>query len=133
MGVCSAKQPHVLLVVADDLGWGDVGFHGSEIRTPVLDKLAAEGVTLDNYYVQPVCSPTRTSLLTGRYPIRYGLLHHVYSNNERFALPTNETLLPEKMNQVRPTTSLSVLHRSIERACLTTYYNNDNIVVIKCE
>ncbi|XP_065188907.1 arylsulfatase B-like [Sycon ciliatum] len=95
----AAKQPHVLLVVADDLGWGDVGFHGSEIRTPVLDKLATDGVTLDNYYVQPVCSPTRTSILTGRYPIRYGLLHHVYPNNQLFALPTNETLLPEKLNQ----------------------------------
>lgn len=97
-----AKQPHILLVVADDLGWHDVGFHGSEIRTPVLDKLAQDALLLDNYYVQPVCSPTRASMLTGRYPIRYGLLHHVYDNGDRFSLYLNETLLPQKLVEVWP-------------------------------
>ncbi|KAL9987467.1 hypothetical protein ACROYT_G001780 [Oculina patagonica] len=64
-----ASPPHILLLVADDLGWSDVGFQGSKIQTPNIDKLASEGVVLDNYYVQPVCSPTRSALLTGLYPI----------------------------------------------------------------
>ena len=64
---------HILLVVVDDFGWSDVGFHGSEINTPNMDKLAAEGVILDNYYVQPICSPTRSALLSGRYPIHTGV------------------------------------------------------------
>ena len=64
---------HILLVVVDDFGWSDVGFHGSKINTPNMDKLAAEGVILDNYYVQPICSPTRSALLSGRYPIHTGV------------------------------------------------------------
>lgn len=65
---------HIVLVVVDDFGWSDVGFHGSKINTPNMDKLAAEGVILDNYYVQPICSPTRSALLSGRYPIHTGVI-----------------------------------------------------------
>ena len=68
----SASPPHILFVVADDLGWSDVGFHGSKIQTPNIDKLASEGVVLDNYYVLPICTPTRSALMTGRYPIHTG-------------------------------------------------------------
>ena len=67
-----ASPPHILLLVVDDLGWSDVGFHGSKIETPNIDNLAAEGVVLDNYYVLPLCTPTRAALLTGRYPIHTG-------------------------------------------------------------
>jgi arylsulfatase A-like enzyme len=63
-----ANRPHIVFLLADDLGWGDVGFHGSEIKTPCLDRLAASGARLEQFYVQPVCSPTRASLMTGRYP-----------------------------------------------------------------
>ena len=73
------KPPHILLVVADDLGWSDVGFHGSKIRTPNIDKLASEGVILDNYYVMPICTPTRSALLTGMYPIHTGKFSNCYS------------------------------------------------------
>ena len=66
-------KPHVLFILADDLGWHDTGYHGSEILTPNIDKLANNGVKLENYYVQQSCSPTRTQLLTGRYQIRTGL------------------------------------------------------------
>ena len=69
---------HILLVVVDDLGWSDVGFHGAKINTPNIDRLAAEGVILDNYYVQPICSPTRSALLSGRYPIHTGLFFKIY-------------------------------------------------------
>ena len=76
----SNSQPlHIVLVVIDDFGWSDVGFHGSKIHTPNMDKLAAEGVILDNYYVQPICSPTRSALLSGRYPIHTGILLKVSS------------------------------------------------------
>ena len=70
---------HILLVVVDDFGWSDVGFHGSKINTPNMDKLASEGVILDNYYVQPICSPTRSALLSGRYPIHTGVLPTFFS------------------------------------------------------
>ena len=67
-----AVPPHVLLIVLDDLGWSDVGFHGSQINTTNMDKLVSEGVILDKYYVQPICSPTRGALLTGMYPTHTG-------------------------------------------------------------
>ena len=66
-------KPNIIYIVADDLGWKDVGFHGSDIRTPNLDKLAENGVRLEQFYAQPMCTPTRAGLLTGRYPLRYGL------------------------------------------------------------
>ena len=67
-----ADPPHLVLIVIDDLGWSDVGFQGSVIHTPNINKLATEGVILDNYYVQPLCTPTRSTLMTGRYPIHTG-------------------------------------------------------------
>ena len=63
------KPPHILLIVTDDQGYFDIGYHGSEIMTPHLDELAASGVTLENYYVQPLCTPSRSQLLTGRYQV----------------------------------------------------------------
>ena len=67
-----SKPPNIVLTVIDDLGWSDVGFQGSVIHTPNINRLAAEGVILDNYYVQPLCTPTRSTLMTGRYPIHTG-------------------------------------------------------------
>ncbi len=66
-------KPNVVFMMADDLGWNDVGYHGSEILTPNIDRLAGEGVELDRYYAFPVCSPTRAALMTGRSPIRLGV------------------------------------------------------------
>ncbi len=73
-GTRSKMQPNILIIVADDLGWNDVGYHGSEVRTPTIDKLANEGIEFDKFYVCTACSPTRASLLTGRYPSRLGIL-----------------------------------------------------------
>src|SRR5262245_39320916 len=67
------KKPNIVYIVADDLGWRDVGFHGSDIKTPSLDALAATGARLEQFYAQPMCTPTRAALMTGRYPYRYGL------------------------------------------------------------
>lgn len=62
-----SSQPHIVFILVDDQGFRDVGYHGSEIKTPTLDRLAAQGVKLENYYVQPLCSPSRSQLMTGRY------------------------------------------------------------------
>lgn len=66
----ASQQPNIVFILADDYGWYDVGYHSSEIRTPNLDKLSAAGVRLENYYVQPVCTPSRNLLMTGRYQVR---------------------------------------------------------------
>ncbi|EDO33632.1 predicted protein [Nematostella vectensis] len=95
----SSAKPHLLFVLADDLGWSDVGFHGSKIQTPNIDRLAANGVILDNYYVQPVCTPTRASLMTGKYPIHTGLQHGIIHNGRPYGLPLNLTLLPQKLRK----------------------------------
>src|SRR5215831_17602605 len=68
-----APRPHIVYILADDLGWKDVGFHGSDIQTPNLDQLAATGARLEQFYAQPMCTPSRAALMTGRYPHRYGL------------------------------------------------------------
>ena len=66
-------KPDILFIMADDLGFADVGYRGSEIKTPNIDKLATEGVRMDSFYGEPVCTPARAALMTGRYPMRYGL------------------------------------------------------------
>lgn len=82
-GADETSRPNIVLIMADDLGWGDVGFHGGKALTPNLDRLAKEGVELSQHYVAPVCSPTRTGLLTGRYWSRFGV-----------TTPTNTLAIP---------------------------------------
>ncbi len=90
-----AKRPNLVILVADDLGWNDVGYHGSDIRTPAIDRLAKSGVQLDRFYVCPICSPTRAGLLTGRYPHRFGLRDTVIPPWRKFGLNLSEQTLPE--------------------------------------
>jgi arylsulfatase A-like enzyme len=92
-------KPNILYIVADDLGWADVGFHGAEIKTPTLDQLAGEGATLDQFYVQPMCTPTRAALMTGRYPLRYGLQSFVILPEQTYGIPLDEKLLPQVLKQ----------------------------------
>ena len=73
---CQTNKPHILLVIADDFGFNDIGYHGSEIKTPNLDKLAGEGIKLENYYVQPICTPTRSQLMSGRYQVLEKKISH---------------------------------------------------------
>jgi arylsulfatase A-like enzyme len=92
-------RPHILYVTADDLGWQDVGFHGSTIRTPTLDRLAREGARLENFYVQSFSSQTRAAALTGRYPMRYGLQTMQIQWFNEFGLPEEEMLLPRALQE----------------------------------
>jgi arylsulfatase A-like enzyme len=94
-----APRPHIVYIVADDLGWKDVGYHGSEIRTPNIDRLAQDGARLEQFYVQPMCTPTRAALLTGRYPFRYGLQTLVIPTPSKYGLPTDERLLPQALKE----------------------------------
>jgi arylsulfatase B len=64
------RRPNIVILLADDLGWNDVGYHGGEIRTPNIDRLAGDGVRLERFCAFPLCSPTRSALMTGRSPIR---------------------------------------------------------------
>lgn len=89
-------KPHIVHIVADDLGWKDVGFNGcTDIQTPNLDALAAGGTKLTQFYVQPMCTPTRAALMTGRYPFRYGLQTAVIPSVSAYGLDTTEWLLPQ--------------------------------------
>jgi arylsulfatase A-like enzyme len=92
-----APRPHIVVLLADDLGWADVGYRGSDIRTPAIDALAREGRRLEQFYVQPVCSPTRASLMTGRYPIRYGLQVGVIWPWATYGMPLEERTLAEAL------------------------------------
>ena len=74
-GNVATARPNILLIVSDDQGYNDLGLLNPDIQTPHLDQLASEGVRLTNFYVTwPACTPSRGSLLTGRYPQRNGLL-----------------------------------------------------------
>jgi arylsulfatase B len=91
-----ATPPNVLLIVADDLGYADVGFNGGQrIATPNLDRLAASGINLTDFRVCPMCSPTRAGLLTGRWPLRFGMMRAVVPPWSEYGLPSEETILAE--------------------------------------
>jgi len=90
-----AEQPNIVIILADDLGWGDVGYNGSVIDTPSLDGLAREGVRLTNFRVEPLCSPTRAGLMTGRWPIRYGMGESVITPWRKHGLPLSEHTLAD--------------------------------------
>ena len=91
----AAEPPNIVILLADDLGWADVGYHGGKIATPSIDRLASEGVRLENFHVCPLCSPTRAGLMTGRWPIRYGMGEAVITPWRKYGLPTTEQSLAD--------------------------------------
>ena len=98
--VRGAERPNIVHIVADDLGWKDVGFNGAtDIKTPNLDKLAADGAKFTQFYVQPMCTPTRAALMTGRYPFRYGLQTIVIPTAASYGLDTTEWLMPQCLKE----------------------------------
>ena len=97
--------PNILLIVADDLGWADVGWHGSALKTPNLDRLVHSGVELDNHYVQPVCTPTRTALISGRWTSRWGT--HVLAPSNLRAFPPGTVTMAVALKQAGYATHLA--------------------------
>jgi arylsulfatase A-like enzyme len=105
--LAAEAKPNIVHIVADDLGWKDVGFNGcTDIKTPNIDNLAARGAKLEQYYVQPMCTPTRACLMTGRYPLRYGLQTGVIPSAHTYGLPTDEWLLPQALKEAGYTTAI---------------------------
>lgn len=102
----TAPRPNILFIVADDIGWKDVGFHGSDIQTPNLDRLAKGGAQLSQYYAMPMCTPTRAALLTGRYPFRYGLQTGVIPTGQRYGLSTEERTIPQALKEAGYATAI---------------------------
>jgi arylsulfatase A-like enzyme len=102
----AADKPNIVVIVADDMGFADVGFHGSrDIPTPHLDALAAGGVRCTNGYVSgPYCSPTRAGLLTGRYQTRFG--HEFNPSGAEAGMPTTETTMADRLKSAGYATGL---------------------------
>lgn len=101
----ATEKPNVILIIADDLGWNDVGYHGSEIKTPNIDNLAKNGVELNRFYANPTCSPTRASLLTGRPSSRMGIVAPI-SDKDQTKLPDSIPTLPKLLHQNNYQTAL---------------------------
>ena len=93
----SADKPNIIFFLIDDLGWNDTGYQGADYSTPTLDKLATEGIRLKQYYVQPVCSPSRSALLAGKYAYNLGLAAGVITNGHPFGLGLDETTFAQHL------------------------------------
>eukprot|EP00466_Bigelowiella_natans_P013094 jgi/Bigna1/37549/e_gw1.20.70.1 len=92
------KRKNIILLVLDDVGWGDVGFHGSNFKTPQIDALAYTGVRLERMYTSPMCSPSRASIMTGRYAHKLGMQHYsTLMPGSRAGLPKDARTLAEIM------------------------------------
>jgi len=92
------QKPNIVYIQSDDQGWADVGYHSSDIQTPNIDQLAASGTRLNQFYVQPICSPTRAAFMTGRYTIRYGI-HRPITPWSRYGLPLEERTLAQSLKE----------------------------------
>ncbi|CAH0383325.1 unnamed protein product [Bemisia tabaci] len=100
-------QPHIIFMVADDMGWNDASFRGAnQIPTPNIDAIAYNGIVLDRHYTLPSCSPSRAALLTGKYPIRMGMQGHPLLAGHADGIPLEEKLLPEYLRELGYVTRL---------------------------
>jgi arylsulfatase A-like enzyme len=103
----AATQPHIVFFLIDDLGYADCGFNGGkEIKTPNIDRLAQSGAIIESHYVQPVCSPTRSTLLTGRYPTHTGV-YSIVSPGAPWGLPLAERTLADALRSAGYRTALT--------------------------
>ncbi|CAL1286142.1 unnamed protein product [Larinioides sclopetarius] len=96
-----SKPPHIIFIYADDLGMNDISLRGSpQIPTPNIDALGLNGLVLDNYYGEWLCTPSRGAFLTGKYPIRLGLQHSAFNVGEASGLPLKEVILPQQLKKL---------------------------------
>jgi arylsulfatase A-like enzyme len=116
-------RPNIIVMVADDLGWNDVGFHGGDIDTPSLDRLAAEGVELNRFYTTPICSPTRAALMTGRDPIRLGIAYGVIMAWDNIGVHPDEHFMPQSFQTAGYQTAM-VGNWHLGHAQMTYHPNN---------
>ena len=110
--VALKSKPNVVFILIDDTGYNDLGYHNrsegkpGRILTPNLDALADGGVKLANYYVQPICTPTRAALMTGRYAFRYGVTGYTIGAEAPWGIPINETFLPQFLGDAGYSTAM---------------------------
>ena len=104
--IAEERRPNIVVILADDLGNADLGYRGSDIRTPNIDALAKAGVQLKSFRGMPVCTPARAALMTGRYPMRYELQTLVIFPNHRYGLPTDERTLPQALREAGYNTAM---------------------------
>lgn len=106
------RRPNIVFVLADDMGYSDVGYHkegSGRIPTPFMDSLSESGVRFSRHYVQPVCTPTRASLMTGRYAANTGLVWPMVPGCPA-GLPGDMDTLPKAMKRLGYRTSMSGKH-----------------------
>jgi len=89
------QEPNIVILLADDLGWADLGFRGSDIETPHIDRLAREGLTLNRFYSMPICTPTRSALMTARDPMKLGTIYAGFQPWQNGGVSPNEHFMPQ--------------------------------------
>lgn len=104
----AAERPNIVIIIADDMGYADVGFNNSpDIKTPNIDRIAKGGVNLKQFYVQPLCSPTRAALMTGRYPMRQGLQVGVVRPWASYGMPLDEHTIAQGLKEAGYETAIT--------------------------
>ncbi|KAH7966787.1 hypothetical protein HPB49_019541 [Dermacentor silvarum] len=133
----ASRPPNIIFILVDDLGWNDVSFHGSrQIPTPNIDALAASGIILQRHYTSPDCTPSRTALLTARYPSRTDVGYEVFPPAAENALSLRFELMPQWLQRLGYTTHMvgkwHVGYKSLEHTptwrgfdTFFGYYNSD--------
>mgnify|MGYP000680807774 CR=1 FL=1 len=141
----AVQRPHILFVVADDLGYNDLGFMqnsvtainpkglpttspaAGESRTPVLDRLSTESTVLSTYYVQPLCSPTRTTIMTGRYAQHTGIGPDVIVAYQPYGVPARERFLPEYLGAAYSSHAIGKVRIAVQQWISIYYCVDDNV------
>lgn len=124
----AVARPNIVLFLVDDLGWNDTGYQGAEYSTPNIDRLAGEAIRLQQYYVQPLCSPSRAALLAGRYSYNLGLADKVIINGHPFGLGLDQVTFVERLRQGGYAThavgeSTVPLHEVLEHVAKAYHYS----------
>ncbi|XP_067658487.1 arylsulfatase B-like [Haliotis asinina] len=100
LSLTSAQRPNIVFIVADDLGWNDLGFRNPDMKTPNIDQLATEGIIFENAYVQPLCSPSRAAFMSGMYPFHTGMQHSTIYPYQAVCVPLNYTFMPQELKKL---------------------------------